>query len=129
MSGAGTQSAIDSRTCSPNAWLPPADLEALRFCGVGETGGVHGNGIFVSAYAIRHPQAYGLRVTGSQGSERRIVTYLFELALLDAEGEPVDEDGCNCDADVDDEGRTVYSPCNNPTCVMARESDPWSLRG
>ncbi len=78
--------------------------------------GVQGNGIYVSEYAKRHPEVYDLRITGSQGR-----THIIELVLVDTEGVPIDEDGCNCDGDVDDEGRQVFHPCNNPICVRERE--------
>lgn len=61
----------------------------------------------VSEYAMQHPDHYGLRPTTWQGGQ--IVAVV--LTLTDANGDFIDEDGCNCDLD---------SPCNNPRCVMER---------
>lgn len=69
----------------------------------------------ISDHARQHPEHYGLRKT--MWNVNGIVH--VELALMDAEGNFVDEAGCNCDLD---------SPCNNPGCVMERtryEGNHW----
>lgn len=63
--------------------------------------------LFVSPYAMEHAEYYGLRPTMWRGG--RVIR--VELALMDADSNFIDEDGCNCDLD---------SPCNNPRCVMER---------
>ena len=71
--------------------------------------------VLVSNYAMQHAEHYGLRKTswmGDASGKTRVIG--VELALMDANGEFIDEDGCNCDLD---------SPCNNPRCVMERR--PW----
>lgn len=61
----------------------------------------------ISDYARQHPEHYGLRPTMWCGGK----VIHVELTLMDADGNFIDEDGCNCDLD---------SPCNNPRCVMER---------
>lgn len=68
--------------------------------------------VVVSDYAMQHPDHYGLRPTTWYGG--RIVS--VDLTLMDADGNFIDEDGCNCDLD---------SPCNNPRCVMERARYPY----